>query len=440
MLERPALPFADPPGSTDPGTALDLNTATKAELMTLPKIKQVRADMILGFRAERGGRIDRLWDLHHVKGLGEELIRSLQPLLAPLADTMLDVSLRRSIAATLTVGALRPPLVAGHHLLVGTWNIQRLSLAKSDDALCIMAAVVAAMDVVAIQEVVDDRVLGKLLLALPEGWRCHMSPSIGEKRHAEAHHGYTERYAFLYRSDVVTLRWSAIVGRTSHLMRPPMLAVFSVVATGRVVAVVNFHAVYGKDKSQRQAEVRAVQGVAMTVADTMPGCPILLMGDFNVVAGDESWEWEAGRAMGWTPALPPTTFTTVKNRAWDHVWTLLPDGPREGDAGHPSVFVISASVYRYHERLAVARGVDAVALALSVSDHLPVHVTLGFQSGVDAEGTSVLLAAMEASAAGPDDRPCVPVRCVWCAWCVSLSFSCVPWCTEPVWRARCVVL
>ena len=59
----------------------------------------------------------------------------------------------QNIAATLAVGVLRPPLVAGHHLLVGTWNIQRLSLAKSDDALCIMAAVVAAMDVVAIQEV-----------------------------------------------------------------------------------------------------------------------------------------------------------------------------------------------------------------------------------------------------------------------------------------------
>jgi hypothetical protein len=123
-------------------------------------------------------------------------------------------------------------------LVIATWNVQRLSLAKSDDALLILAGVVDAVDVLAVQEVVDDLVLGKLLMVLPKGWACHVSPALGAASRPGSHHPYVERYAVLYRSSVLEVRWAAVVGQDAGLRRPPMLLVCTVRATGGLLAVV----------------------------------------------------------------------------------------------------------------------------------------------------------------------------------------------------------
>ncbi len=77
-------------------------------------------------------------------------------------------------------------------IVVGTWNLQRFSLAKLDAALYVTAAVVSAFDVLAVQEVVDPRALAKLLMLLPQ-YACCVSPPVGKPVKENAKHTYTER-------------------------------------------------------------------------------------------------------------------------------------------------------------------------------------------------------------------------------------------------------
>jgi competence protein ComEA len=58
---------------------IDLNTATAAELTTLPGIGQKRAERILALR-ERLGRFRSVDDLLRARGLGRSLVKRLRPL------------------------------------------------------------------------------------------------------------------------------------------------------------------------------------------------------------------------------------------------------------------------------------------------------------------------------------------------------------------------
>ncbi|MFA6469289.1 MAG: ComEA family DNA-binding protein [Bacteroidota bacterium] len=57
---------------------IDLNTATKTELMELPGIGEAMADRILLYREEKG-RIKKIDELRKVKGIGEKKFEKLKP-------------------------------------------------------------------------------------------------------------------------------------------------------------------------------------------------------------------------------------------------------------------------------------------------------------------------------------------------------------------------
>jgi len=61
-----------------PSGPINVNTATVAELMTLPNIGQVRAEGIVEERAKRPFR--SVEDLHRVSGIGPKTIEKLRPL------------------------------------------------------------------------------------------------------------------------------------------------------------------------------------------------------------------------------------------------------------------------------------------------------------------------------------------------------------------------
>ncbi|MGW5363728.1 ComEA family DNA-binding protein [Actinopolymorpha pittospori] len=65
------------PGAPTPGGLVDLNTATAAELETLPGVGPVLAQRILDFRAEHG-RFVSIEDLREVSGIGEQKYVDLQ--------------------------------------------------------------------------------------------------------------------------------------------------------------------------------------------------------------------------------------------------------------------------------------------------------------------------------------------------------------------------
>ena len=79
------LPSSSTPSQTSPRKVLssqhriDLNTATKTELMTLPGIGSSFADRILEYRTTHG-KFTSVEDLSGVKGIGEKKLQKLRPL------------------------------------------------------------------------------------------------------------------------------------------------------------------------------------------------------------------------------------------------------------------------------------------------------------------------------------------------------------------------
>jgi competence protein ComEA len=61
-----------------PLKALNVNTATAAELEELPGIGPALAERIVRYREEKG-RLGSLQDLDAVKGLGEKKLEKIQP-------------------------------------------------------------------------------------------------------------------------------------------------------------------------------------------------------------------------------------------------------------------------------------------------------------------------------------------------------------------------
>jgi competence ComEA-like helix-hairpin-helix protein len=89
MPDRHAMPDSTPvaAGEFFPGFPIDLNTATREDLMILPGIGEKTADRVLQLRAESGG-FDDVSDLLRVKWLGPAKLENLRNLVAvkPVPD------------------------------------------------------------------------------------------------------------------------------------------------------------------------------------------------------------------------------------------------------------------------------------------------------------------------------------------------------------------
>ncbi len=289
---------------------VDVNVASEDLLCTLPGITRAKARAIVARRNEVG-RFAKLWDLTAIPGIGEATVRGIQKLVAPLVDTPQEGPVRR----------LRHPLtcpIQAHGeaavVVMGTWNIRRLSLSKPDFALHIIAGVIQHMDLVAIQEVMDPRALQKLLMLLP-GWNCVTSPAQGTQGSV-----YCEQYAVLFNAARVSLTGDAYVASALQVSRPPMVSHF--VARSNAawrVSVINFHAVYGTKASERTRECCVVQQFAEDMARN--GATTCLLGDFNVPSDGVVWKaWQAvGSNRTWTPVLTGTG-TTLSGSAFDNIW------------------------------------------------------------------------------------------------------------------------
>lgn len=322
---------------------VDINCASESELVKLPGIGSKKARAIIQHRTTRGP-FRKLWELTQIPGIGEATVRMLQPYVATLVDTNPCRQLRNRLVRPKATTAQDPVTC------ICSWNIQRLSLSKPDFALHLIADVMSAMHVVAVQEVMDVRVLEKLLVLLPNNWACHTSPQQGNPGST-----YTESYALLYRADRFQLHDCFVVNAdTAPVTRPPMVVVLQDQLTGRHTAYVNFHAVFQGSASAREAECASVQAVADQLASVVDTC---LAGDFNVPS--DSPMWRAWASRGWRSALSLGEPTTVMGSAFDNIW-LSPDAQASGCPGR---------VLKYLDH-----STEPVSTVKAVSDHYPIAI------------------------------------------------------------------
>jgi competence protein ComEA len=77
---KPAAEAKAAKPSAPSGTIVNLNTATQAQLETLPGIGAKAAERILEYR-QKNGQFKKIEDLMNVKGIGEKSFLKLKPLL-----------------------------------------------------------------------------------------------------------------------------------------------------------------------------------------------------------------------------------------------------------------------------------------------------------------------------------------------------------------------
>lgn len=193
------------------------------------------------------------------------------------------------------------PAKKANRVLLATWNIANLGAQdRRPEDFALLAEVISWFDLVAVQEVKNDRNgLDQLLAALPASWRTLYSDAAGNN----------ERMAFLFDSDKVKTRElvgeiaiapsdlknvklpDTTVAKFAGFDRNPFIASFQVRDT--VFCLVNVHLYYGTATDAADLERRALEAYAVArwcereSKSAYALTPIIAaMGDFNLPKAD----------------------------------------------------------------------------------------------------------------------------------------------------------
>lgn len=172
-------------------------------------------------------------------------------------------SVPRPVATTQPTSSIR----------IATWNLRKFSERARPDLVAIASLIKSSkFDIVAIQEVQQQgQAVQRLRRQLNEPWRHVISPPAGDG----------ERFAFLYRGDVMELV------EEPGFIQSPDLSVFARTpyaghfrAGGFDFMLITVHLSWG-DVDRRRRETQALAQFAYTLAAGGPEKDIIVLGDFN---------------------------------------------------------------------------------------------------------------------------------------------------------------
>ena len=197
---------------------------------------------------------------------------------------------------------------------IASFNILRLGAAKKD--MVQTAKILKGFDIVGLVEVINRDGVEELVDALnkqsDEKWDYHISPfGVGSSK-------YKEYFAYVYKKDKVKFIKSEGFYKNgkSSLLREPYGATFQIGNFDFTFVLV--HTIYGNNESQRKAENYKMVDVYNYFQDRdEKENDILIAGDFNLYALDESFRPLYKHADKITYAIDPAIKTTIgaKGRA-----------------------------------------------------------------------------------------------------------------------------
>ena len=197
---------------------------------------------------------------------------------------------------------------------IASFNILRLGAAKKD--MVQTAKILEGFDIVGLVEVINrdgvEELVDELNKQSDEKWDYHISPfGVGSSK-------YKEYFAYVYKKDKVKFIKSEGFYKNgkSSLLREPYGATFQIGNFDFTFVLV--HTIYGNNESQRKAENFKMVDVYNYFQDRdEKENDILIAGDFNLYALDESFRPLYKHADKITYAIDPAIKTTIgaKGRA-----------------------------------------------------------------------------------------------------------------------------
>ena len=245
---------------------------------------------------------------------------------------------------------------------VGWWNIRDFSTTSRDEfEIEQIADCIRGIEVLAVGELNNPLALVQLAQEMGDSWMSIATPNkIGRTPRT------AEYYGFMWDSDVVELVGTIHVDEDPDdgFDREPAWATFRTLDGGFDFTLICVHVTWGKLVGPRKAEIRSLPDVWARILDASGDEDLILVGDFNRIVGDSSFEplialpgvLRANEDTGPTKIRSSSTYDQIflsvqSTREWTGEW----------------------ETYNFDEELFDN---DDVAANLAVSDHRPVWISL----------------------------------------------------------------
>ena len=252
------------------------------------------------------------------------------------------------------------PARADTTISIASWNIRNISdKSRSDAELGIISLILFRYDFIALQEVIDEMVIGRVQEILKEDFRVDYEFSVS----AQVGRNKKERYAFLWRKDKVESVMEARIYPDSadRFEREPYCGTFK---TGKFDwTICTIHLLYGDSEADRRPELAGLDEVYRDERDSGSEKDVLICGDFNFDPDDAGWA-ELKAEDGVSFAIGPPMKTTIADKSlYDNCW--WPEATREIVEGSGSVFEFDELMYPAGTRKEANR---------LTSDHRPISI------------------------------------------------------------------